>query len=140
MERMLCGDALEHLRTLQPESVHVCVTSPPYYHLRDYDTSGQIGREAAPEAYIERLTGVFREVRRVLRRDGTLWLNIGDSYAARSGARPPGNTRNPCARKAGQSLIRSPEVERPGPSPSGWGAISSAWTAIRHTANWRQSE
>ncbi len=96
MERILCGDALEQLRTLQSESVHVCVTSPPYYNLRDYDTPGQIGREATPEAYIERLTSVFREVRRVLRPDGTLWLNIGDSYATRSGAQPPRNTRNSC--------------------------------------------
>ncbi len=96
MESILCGDALEHLRTLPSESVHVCVTSPPYYNLRNYDTPGQIGMEPTPEAYIERLTGVFREVRRVLRPDGTLWLNIGDSYATRSGAQPPRNTRNSC--------------------------------------------
>lgn len=94
MEKVLCGDALEQLRTLEPESVHTCVTSPPYYNLRDYGTAGQIGMEATPEEYIDKLVDVFREVRRVLRPDGTLWVNIGDSYATRSGAQPPTNTRN----------------------------------------------
>lgn len=100
MESLLCGDALERLRTLEPESVHTCVTSPPYYNLRDYGVDGQIGREDTPEEYISRLVSVFREVRRVLRPDGTLWLNIGDSYATRSGPQPPGNTRNQCGHTA----------------------------------------
>lgn len=94
METILCGDALEQLRTLEPDSVHTCVTSPPYYNLRDYGTAGQIGAEATPEEYIENLVKVFREVQRVLRPNGTLWINIGDSYATRSGAQPPTNTRN----------------------------------------------
>ncbi|MCI9234739.1 MAG: site-specific DNA-methyltransferase [Anaerotruncus sp.] len=94
METILCGDALEQLRTLEPDSVHTCVTSPPYYNLRDYGMAGQIGAEATPEEYIENLVKVFREVQRVLRPNGTLWINIGDSYATRSGAQPPTNTRN----------------------------------------------
>ena len=94
METILCGDALEQLRTLEPESVHTCVTSPPYYNLRDYGAAGQIGMEETPEEYIAKLVDVFREVRRVLRPDGTLWVNIGDSYATRSGPQPPANTRN----------------------------------------------
>jgi len=81
MLRILNGDALEMLRTLPDESVNCCVTSPPYYGLRDYGAAGQIGLESTPEQYIERLVSVFREVRRVLRDDGTLWLNVGDSYA-----------------------------------------------------------
>lgn len=81
MLRILNGDALEMLRTLPDESVNCCVTSPPYYGLRDYGAAGQIGLESTPEQYIERLVAVFREVRRVLRDDGTLWLNVGDSYA-----------------------------------------------------------
>ncbi|NLH78624.1 MAG: site-specific DNA-methyltransferase [Acidobacteria bacterium] len=81
MLRILNGDALEMLRTLPDESVNCCVTSPPYYGLRDYGAAGQIGLESTPEQYIERLVSVFREVRRVLRNDGTLWVNIGDSYA-----------------------------------------------------------
>ena len=76
---MLLGDALERLQTLEAESVHTCVTSPPYYNLRDYGTDGQIGAENTPENYVDNLVAVFREVRRVLRADGTLWLNIGDS-------------------------------------------------------------
>ena len=87
IEQILYGDALEQLKTLEPESVNTCVTSPPYYNLRDYGTPGQIGREETPGEYIEKLTAVFREVRRVLRADGTLWVNIGDSYATKSGPR-----------------------------------------------------
>lgn len=81
MIKVLYGDALEQLRTLPDASVHCCVTSPPYYALRDYGVSGQIGLEPTPEMYVKRLVKVFREVRRVLRDDGTLWLNIADSYA-----------------------------------------------------------
>ena len=84
MQTILCGDALEQLQTIDAESVHACVTSPPYYNLRDYGVSGQIGLEASPEKYISRLVTVFREVRRVLRPDGTLWVNIGDSYVDKS--------------------------------------------------------
>src|SRR5205823_6331111 len=77
------GDALTVLRTFDAASVQMCVTSPPYWHLRDYQVEGQIGVESTPEEYVARLVEVFREVRRVLRADGTLWLNLGDSYAAR---------------------------------------------------------
>jgi len=75
------GDCLEVLRTLPDESIHCCVTSPPYWGLRDYGVDGQIGLEQTPEEYVEQMVNVFREVKRVLRDDGTLWLNIGDSYA-----------------------------------------------------------
>lgn len=75
------GDALTELRNIPDESVHCCVTSPPYWGLRDYGVDVQMGLETTPEAYVARMTEVFREVRRVLRRDGTLWLNLGDSYA-----------------------------------------------------------
>jgi DNA modification methylase len=75
------GDALAVLRTLPAESVHCCVTSPPYWGLRDYGVNGQLGLERTPEEYVSRMVEVFREVRRVLRSDGTLWLNLGDSYA-----------------------------------------------------------
>lgn len=76
------GDALTVLRTLPAESVHCCVTSPPYWGLRDYGVAGQLGLEASPAEYLARMVEVFGEVRRVLRKDGTLWLNIGDSYNA----------------------------------------------------------
>ena len=74
------GDALEVLKTLESESVNMCVTSPPYYGLRDYGVAGQVGLEETPEQYIEKLVNIFREVRRVMKDDGTLWVNIGDSY------------------------------------------------------------
>jgi len=76
------GDCLEVLKTLPDGSVNCCVTSPPYWGLRDYGHDGQIGLEETPDAYVARMVEVFREVRRVLRDDGTLWLNLGDSYAA----------------------------------------------------------
>ena len=78
---VLCGDALEVLKRLPDEYVQMCVTSPPYYGLRDYGAEGQIGCEQTPLEYIDRLTEIFREVRRVLKSNGTLWLNIADSYA-----------------------------------------------------------
>lgn len=76
----------KHMSEIPNGVVQTCVTSPPYYGLRDYGIDGQIGLEASVEAYVERLVGVFREVRRVLRDDGTLWLNLGDSYAGSWGA------------------------------------------------------
>lgn len=80
--RLFVGDCIEGLRAMADQSVHTCVTSPPYFGLRDYGMDGQIGLEDTPDAFVARLVEVFREVRRVLRDDGTLWLNLGDSYAA----------------------------------------------------------
>ncbi len=77
---VLLGDCIEQMRGLPAGSVHTCVTSPPYFGLRDYGREGQIGLEETPDAFVAKLVEVFREVRRVLRDDGTLWLNIGDSY------------------------------------------------------------
>lgn len=79
--QILCGDALKQLKILPAESVNCCVTSPPYWQLRDYGVDGQIGLESSPEKYVKKLVAVFQEVKRVLRNDGTLWLNLGDSYA-----------------------------------------------------------
>ena len=95
IEQILLGDAAEQLRTLDAESAHCCVTSPPYFNLRDYESPGQIGRESTPEEYISRLAEVFREVRRILRPDGTLWLNIGDSYAS-GGQKIPARAMDQC--------------------------------------------
>jgi DNA modification methylase len=83
--RILTGDSREVLQELEPESVQCCVTSPPYWGLRDYDHPAQIGAESSPEHYVENLVNVFREVHRVLRNDGTLWLNVGDGYARNGG-------------------------------------------------------
>jgi DNA modification methylase len=79
--RIIVGDALDVLKTLPDGCANTCVTSPPYFRLRDYGVPGQIGQEETPAAYVARLTEVFRELRRVLKYDGTLWLVIADSYA-----------------------------------------------------------
>ena len=81
MSAILCSDAVTGLKTLPQGCARMCVTSPPYYGLRDYGTDGQIGVEQTPREYIDRLVEVFAEVYRVLKPDGTLWLNISDSYA-----------------------------------------------------------
>lgn len=78
---IIVGDTLTELRKMDTESVHCCVTSPPYFGLRDYGVEGQIGLEPTFHEYVEKMREVFAEVRRVLRDDGTLWLNLGDSYA-----------------------------------------------------------
>lgn len=83
--KVLVGDCQELLPRLDPESVQCCITSPPYWGLRDYDHPNQIGAEPSPDQYVEKLLILFREVRRVLRKDGTLWLNIGDGYARNGG-------------------------------------------------------
>ena len=76
------GDCRELLREMPDRSVRCCVTSPPYWGLRDYGHDGQLGLERTPGEYVERMVEVFREVRRVLADDGTLWLNLGDSYTS----------------------------------------------------------
>lgn len=81
MNTIICADALDGLKVLEDESVDMCVTSPPYYGLRDYGTERQIGMEESPQEYVKNLTEIFMEVHRVLKPTGTLWLNIGDSYA-----------------------------------------------------------
>ena len=80
--KILIGDCRDVLRTLPDASVQCCVTSPPYFGLRDYGVAGQIGLEPTPDDFVAEMVAVFRDVRRVLRDDGTLWLNLGDSYAS----------------------------------------------------------
>lgn len=96
-------DCLAALRDLPDESVNCCVTSPPYYALRDYGMDAQIGREDSPEEYIRRLVLVFREVRRVLTHDGTLWLNIADTYCGTGNKGGYLDPKNPKGRN-GQSV------------------------------------
>jgi DNA modification methylase len=87
---ILEGDCIQSLKSLPEGIVNTCITSPPYYGLRDYGEQGQVGLEETPEKYVQKLVEVFREVKRVLRDDGTLWLNLGDSYSG-SGKGPVGN-------------------------------------------------
>jgi len=105
--RILTGDCREVLRTLAPGSVNCCVTSPPYYGLRDYGVDGQIGLEQTPEEFVDELVSVFRLVRDVLRDDGTLWLNIGDSYSSHAGQRKPGD-RAGIKQQSNVASVRAP--------------------------------
>lgn len=107
------GDCREVLRTMPDESVHCCVTSPPYFGLRDYGVAGQIGLEPTPEAFVEEIVSVFREVRRVLREDGTLWLNMGDTYQNAKGQSGGIDPKQP-ARRHG---LRPQDVSIPGLKP-----------------------
>jgi site-specific DNA-methyltransferase (cytosine-N4-specific) len=94
------GDALEVARTLDDGAADCIVTSPPYYGLRDYGTPGQYGLEASPAAYVETMRALFAELRRVLADDGTLWLNVGDSYANSS----PGGTQGRSGARASRTF------------------------------------
>ena len=92
--QIMVGDCRLLLKQIGDQSVHTCVTSPPYFGLRDYGMDDQIGLEQTPEAFVAEMVAVFREVKRVLRDDGTLWLNLGDSYASyRDGKATPDTTR-----------------------------------------------
>lgn len=94
--KILLGDCRLTMRTLEANSIQTCITSPPYFGLRDYGHDGQIGLEASPDEYVAKMVEVFAEVHRLLRDDGTLWLNLGDSYArppAKGGSGPGGKNR-----------------------------------------------
>jgi len=109
------GDCLEVLRTLPDESIHCCVTSPPYWGLRDYGVDGQLGLESTPEEYVAKMVEVFREVKRVLRKDGTLWLNLGDSYTSRGRKTcDPGQSKtHPALEKRDKGRPGTPEGLKP---------------------------
>lgn len=103
--RIICGDARVALASLEPESVQTCITSPPYFGLRNYNQTDQIGQEESVEDYINRLVDVFDSVKTVLRSDGTIWINVGDSYS--SGGRGPGSGKQQTNRGSLQSLVRA---------------------------------
>lgn len=108
---ILTGDALAMLRTLPDQSVQCCVTSPPYWGLRNYSVAGQIGLEPTVEEHLLTLVQVFREVRRVLRDDGTVWVNYGDTYLCNQGAGFNGNKRLP--EQARRVSVRRPAWAKP---------------------------
>lgn len=85
INKVICGDCLTVLSNIPDQIIQTCITSPPYWGLRDYGVDGQLGLEKTPEEYVEKMVAVFREVRRVLKDDGTLWLNLGDSYNGSGG-------------------------------------------------------
>lgn len=91
--RILCGDVRDRLKELPDESVNCVVTSPPYWGLRDYNVSGQLGLEPTPQEHVAAMVDVFREVKRVLRKDGVCWVNYGDSYAGSTNGRSAADTK-----------------------------------------------
>ena len=103
--RIICGDALETLKNFPDESINCSITSPPYYGLRDYHKKEQIGREKTVEEYLDRLINVFREVRRVLKKDGTCFIVIGDSYAGTSSKKEQRDSKYPKGRNGQNPLI-----------------------------------
>ena len=109
------GDCLSVLREMPAQSVNCCVTSPPYFGLRDYGSDGQYGLEDSPAAYVETMRLVFSEVHRVLEDDGTLWLNLGDSYANGGGSGPPSaaSTLWGNGHRGGGAKLRSPAMSTP---------------------------
>ncbi len=115
--RIIVGDSREALRGLGSDSVQCCATSPPYFGLRDYGHAEQIGLEETPEAYVAQLVDVFREVRRVLRDDGTLWLNIGDSYAGNRGMASSDNRGLCDSRRRDNTPIPRSNMRVPGCKP-----------------------
>lgn len=106
--RILQGDCREVMASLSAQSVNCCVTSPPYFGLRDYGMDAQIGLEATPDEFVAELVAVFREVRRVLRDDGTLWLNLGDSYNSVGRKKSPLRRENNCPGLKHKDLIGIP--------------------------------
>lgn len=124
MIRILRGDCRDVLKTLPDASVHCCVTSPPYFGLRDYGVAEQIGLEATPAEYVAELVAVFAEVRRVLRDDGTLWLNLGDSYAGgktgRSDTGPDDIARRAAAYGTGAGEATGPATGEQRKPPQGF--------------------
>lgn len=128
--RILVGDCLARMREIPDQTAQTCVTSPPYFGLRDYGVDGQIGLEATPDEFVAKMVEVFREVRRVLRDDGTLWLNLGDSYSrspAKGGSGPGGKNEGRWGYGAAQSAkVGSSDGEvgrgdRPGTRSGGLG-------------------
>lgn len=94
LNKIYQGNCIEVLKTFEDNSINCCITSPPYYGLRDYGVDGQIGNEETPDEYVSKLVSVFLEVKRVLKDDGTLWLNLGDSWLGTGGDRKyPSNNK-----------------------------------------------
>ena len=123
LNRILQGNVLDRLKDLPDRSIQCVVTSPPYWGLRDYGSDGQLGLESTPEEFVENLVKVFREVKRVLKDDGTVWLNLGDSYASNiigSGGVPKGSImyeRPNSAQKSQKFVPRKVDLKSAGLKP-----------------------
>jgi DNA modification methylase len=119
---LINADCLTALRALPAESVQCCVTSPPYFGLRDYGMPDRIGLEESPAAFVETMVAIFEEVRRVLRPDGTLWLNLGDSYAGSWGAQS--RDHSPGKHAYNKSALSARQIEAAQRKAGGTGSLS----------------
>jgi DNA modification methylase len=119
LNKILLGDNIETLKTIPDNFINCCITSPPYYGLRDYGIENQIGLENTPEEYIQRLVIIFKEVKRVLREDGTLWLNIADTYAgSENGAAHYPESANTYKQQTNKGVLAMPNLPQ-GKVPNG---------------------
>ena len=109
---IITGNCIEELKKLPAESVQTCITSPPYWRLRDYGQPDQLGQEETPQEFVNNLVAVFREVRRVLKPDGTLWLNLGDSYATNRKCRTVGQATAKSTLQGGRKTQEQSLVQR----------------------------
>lgn len=134
------GNALDVLRGMPDNSVHCVVTSPPYWGLRDYGVEGQIGLEPTPEAYIETMVRVFNELRRVLRGDGTLWLNIGDTYSnvGKNGGHSAG--KNQSSADGGYQTVRNNRPKNGLPAKQMYGIPWRVALALQADGWWLRSD
>ena len=110
---ILHGDVLDKLKEIETESIQCVVTSPPYWGLRDYGSDGQLGLEETPEEYVENMVKVFREVKRVLKHDGTVWLNLGDSYSSGSGGYDDKYMHNSTSGTPSEGVRKSVSASKP---------------------------
>jgi DNA modification methylase len=138
MNEILTGDALTVLRTLPSESVQCCVTSPPYWGLRNYEMDGQLGMEETPDTYVANLVAVFEEVRRVLRADGTLWLNLGDSYINK-----PGGAQGQTGERQGRTFTATSDFVKSGAGLKTKDLVGIPWRvafALQNNGWWLRSD
>lgn len=138
LNRFVIGSALRELRKIPDGTFHCCVTSPPYWGLRDYQARGQYGLERAPQLYVRKLVALFREVRRVLRPDGTLWLNLGDSYAG-----SPGGWQGKNGQRASRTFTARIDLAKRGAGLKPKDLVGIPWLtafALRADGWWLRSE
>ena len=125
---LLCGDAQDALTLLPDGSIQTVLTSPPYWSLRDYDVKDQIGRNDSLDAYIQSIVNAFQEIRRVLRKDGTVWLNVGDSYTSGNRTYRAPDRKN----RARAMRVRPPTPEGLKPKE----LIGVPWSYLQNSCAW----
>lgn len=124
---VLVGDCREQMAAMDEQSVQTIVTSPPYWGLRDYGNPGQLGQEPTPDAYVESMVQVFHEAKRVLRNDGTLWLNLGDSFFPHNGTRGNKSAAGDSLRGRNNNYQPAPKLQTGGLPLKGKDLVGIPW-------------